>query len=85
MTELECQRCGYEWNYTGEQEHYCTCPACMTSVPVDRTVAEVAEDVDGADVVDESAGSEVVIELDGEVQELSVEEAIQELADRVSS
>jgi polyhydroxyalkanoate synthesis regulator phasin len=36
MVETHCQRCGHGWEYTGQSEHFCTCPRCSTSVKVGR-------------------------------------------------
>lgn len=36
MVETNCQRCGHGWEYTGQSEHFCTCPRCSTSVKVGR-------------------------------------------------
>jgi len=35
MPELECDKCGYEWEYTGEM-HWATCPRCKSSVKVNQ-------------------------------------------------
>jgi predicted Zn-ribbon and HTH transcriptional regulator len=29
MTHVECEHCGYEWEYGGELE-FATCPSCRT-------------------------------------------------------
>ncbi|MDD4110181.1 MAG: hypothetical protein PHS54_01355 [Clostridia bacterium] len=34
MVKLICQRCKWEWNYSGEREYFCCCPNCKTSVKV---------------------------------------------------
>ena len=43
MTELECQRCGREWDYGGSR-HYATCPNCKTSVKAGELAAEDSAD-----------------------------------------
>ncbi len=37
--ELMCQRCGYEWNYTGHREYQACCPNCSVRVSLHRTLA----------------------------------------------
>jgi len=34
--ELECQRCGKEWDYKGDSNYYASCPNCKTSVKVEK-------------------------------------------------
>jgi len=29
---VTCGKCGYEWEYGGVSDYYCTCPSCKTSV-----------------------------------------------------
>jgi hypothetical protein len=31
---MECHKCGHEWNYTGNQSDWATCPSCNTSVKI---------------------------------------------------
>ncbi|HMA05851.1 MAG TPA: hypothetical protein VKO45_07990 [Methanomicrobiales archaeon] len=33
---LQCQRCGYQWDYKGNADWYTSCPRCKTSVKVQR-------------------------------------------------
>ena len=33
-TEVECDKCGYGWTYTGDLA-YATCPSCRANVKVD--------------------------------------------------
>lgn len=33
--QVECHRCGYEWQYTGSSDYYASCPQCKTSVPIE--------------------------------------------------
>lgn len=40
--ELECNSCGYEWNYQGESDYYATCPNCQYKVKIEAN-AEVVE------------------------------------------
>lgn len=35
---LKCQRCGYEWTYTGLSDWYASCPMCRTSVSIKKQV-----------------------------------------------
>jgi DNA-directed RNA polymerase subunit RPC12/RpoP len=32
--ELECQKCGREWDYQGDSDYYATCPNCKSSVKI---------------------------------------------------
>jgi predicted nucleic acid-binding Zn-ribbon protein len=32
--QLKCGKCGHEWDYTGESDHWCSCPRCRTNVKV---------------------------------------------------
>lgn len=34
MVQLNCQKCGYDWDYHGAMSDYATCPDCKTSVPL---------------------------------------------------
>ncbi|MFP4001289.1 MAG: hypothetical protein ACLFSM_07910 [Thermoplasmata archaeon] len=40
--ELECNSCGYEWDYQGESDFYATCPNCQYKVKIEAS-AEVVE------------------------------------------
>jgi DNA-directed RNA polymerase subunit RPC12/RpoP len=31
---VNCRHCGYTWQYKGNSEYYCTCPRCLSKVPV---------------------------------------------------
>lgn len=61
MVELECQRCGREWDYGGSR-HYATCPNCKTSVkagelPSEEPAEEITVDnplVEGEQTVPEA-------------------------------
>jgi len=50
MTEMNCQKCGYSWEYTGKQRDWASCPNCKTSVRIDsnepRTIDEINEKLD---------------------------------------
>jgi len=46
MVELECQKCGYEWNYQGEMEDYATCPRCKTSVALPNSGTQQSSTID---------------------------------------
>ncbi len=35
--QLNCKRCGREWDYTGEKKFYTSCPDCKTSVKINQT------------------------------------------------
>lgn len=32
--ELECNKCGYEWDYQGQSDYYATCPNCHYKVKI---------------------------------------------------
>jgi hypothetical protein len=32
--KLKCKKCKYEWNYTGKNPYYATCPYCLAKVKV---------------------------------------------------
>ena len=34
--KLSCQRCHYNWAYTGNNPYVCACPHCRTSVTVHK-------------------------------------------------
>jgi endogenous inhibitor of DNA gyrase (YacG/DUF329 family) len=40
--DLECPKCGKEWDYTGNSQVYATCPDCKRSVKIEenKVVAE---------------------------------------------
>ncbi|MEF8834547.1 MAG: hypothetical protein V5A76_00140 [Candidatus Thermoplasmatota archaeon] len=40
--ELECNSCGYEWDYQGKSDYYATCPNCQYKVKIEAN-AEVVE------------------------------------------
>ncbi len=40
--ELECNSCGYEWDYQGDSDFYATCPNCQYKVKIEAN-AEVVE------------------------------------------
>jgi len=39
LLKLNCQRCGYGWNYSGKSKYYATCPKCLihVSIPQNKT------------------------------------------------
>jgi hypothetical protein len=39
-SKLKCKRCGYEWDYKGKSEFYCTCPKCLGKVRVTAIAGE---------------------------------------------
>ncbi|MEF8874896.1 MAG: hypothetical protein V5A88_09565 [Candidatus Thermoplasmatota archaeon] len=41
--ELECQSCGYEWDYQGESDYYATCPNCQYKVKIPAQAEVVSE------------------------------------------
>ncbi|MEM3048710.1 MAG: NAD(P)H-dependent oxidoreductase subunit E [Candidatus Bathyarchaeia archaeon] len=36
MAELNCQHCGYKWNYGGANLYYATCPRCRYKVKIPK-------------------------------------------------
>ena len=46
MVYLECQKCGYIWNYMGMREYYATCPNCRTSVRITSQEIVRPKDID---------------------------------------
>ena len=34
MKRLKCKRCSREWDYTGNNEWWATCPTCLAKVKV---------------------------------------------------
>jgi hypothetical protein len=60
-THLECQRCGYDWDYTGDKQ-WGTCPNCKTSVKaVKETGVENPERIDLEQSTEEAEESERLI------------------------
>jgi predicted Zn-ribbon and HTH transcriptional regulator len=39
MTEVKCEHCGYEWEYSGDMK-FATCPSCRTKTPVEDEPVE---------------------------------------------
>lgn len=44
--KLECQSCGYEWDYQGESDYYATCPQCHYKVKITAKAKVVGPDMD---------------------------------------
>lgn len=42
MTQVECHKCGWEWNTDSEAQRV-TCPGCQTKVEVSRPTKTKAE------------------------------------------
>ena len=40
---MKCYHCGYEWDYKGASEFYCTCPKCMMKVNIKKAIRLVGE------------------------------------------
>ena len=59
--ELECNNCGYEWNYKGQSDYYATCPNCHYKVNIPAQ-AEVVKSKNNKDAhkVEVSAEAHVV-------------------------
>lgn len=59
--ELECNSCGYEWDYQGEGEYYATCPNCQYKVKISAEAEVVSPDEEkGGRKVDIPAEAKVV-------------------------
>lgn len=81
MPEVECEKCGHNWEYSGQSDHFCTCPSCKSSVKLEGETTE-----DGGTEADEVPET-VVLEF-GEMNEeveVEVDEAIGELVERIDS
>ena len=44
MVKLKCQRCGREWEYTGDKKFYTSCPDCKTSVKINEMKGGIRQD-----------------------------------------
>lgn len=78
MVKAVCHRCGREWDYTGQSDHYGTCPNCKTSVKLEGASEFAGRNPDPSERTEE-CGQSVKIEAGGEVREESVPEAIEAL------
>jgi len=86
MVEAECHRCGYEWNYTGESEHYGCCPNCKTSVQL-HGGSERAEPSETAERCPDPSDRTKTVEVaagDDEPREVPVAEAVEAMDGAVS-
>lgn len=34
--KMKCTNCDYDWEYSGTQEYYCTCPRCHYKVNIKK-------------------------------------------------
>lgn len=85
MHELTCQRCGHDWEYTGQSEHYCTCPNCKTSVSVRGSErAEPSETAERGTTTDRTPETVAVQAGGHEEQEMALAEAIAALDESVT-
>ena len=51
--ELECENCGYEWDYQGEiVEEYVSCPRCQYEVEIPAKAEVIAPERDISDILD---------------------------------
>lgn len=83
---VECHRCGYGWDYTGNSEYYASCPKCKTSVPL---VEDEETTTASAGASATKASNERVDELRGRVKELEetagqLQSAIEEMTKKVT-
>ncbi len=58
--ELECNSCGYEWDYQGDSDFYATCPNCQYKVKIQAN-AEVVESESRKDETEERNKAEMGI------------------------
>lgn len=86
---VECHRCGYGWDYTGNSEYYASCPKCKTSVPLVED--DETRTASASDAGDDTGGydEERVQELRGRVSELEetasqLQGAIEEMTQKVT-
>lgn len=93
MVETNCQRCGHGWDYTGQSEHFCTCPRCSTSVKVGREPeGEQEGDEQGVEGSQQSPTGEptevgepqVLLQTENVEREVPVTDAVGEVFDRVN-
>lgn len=96
MVKTTCHRCGHEWDYSGDSDHYCSCPTCRTSVKVGREPdSEDSESEEAPEGSPQEAPQEatqsaqadmgeptVVIDTGGVQRDLPVTEAVKELYER---
>lgn len=85
MHELTCQRCGHGWEYSGQSEHYCTCPNCKTSVSVRGSErAEPSETAERGTTSDRTPETVAVQAGGHEEREMELSEAIVALDESVT-
>lgn len=58
--ELECKKCGYEWDYQGQSDYYATCPNCHYKVNIPAQ-AEVTNSDDKKEHHREEVSAEVKV------------------------
>ncbi|MBS3817149.1 MAG: NADH-quinone oxidoreductase subunit NuoE [Candidatus Thermoplasmatota archaeon] len=51
--KLECENCGFEWDYQGEEQYYATCPECQYEVEIPAEAEVVAPERDIEDILEE--------------------------------
>jgi hypothetical protein len=39
--EMECRRCGHEWEYKGNNHYVCCCPHCRTSIMIHKKIIKL--------------------------------------------
>ncbi len=44
--ELECESCGYEWDYQGKSDYYATCPNCHYKVEITAEAEVVSSEIE---------------------------------------
>lgn len=50
--KLECENCGYEWDYQGEAEYYATCPECQYEIEIPAEAEVVAPEREIEDILE---------------------------------
>lgn len=86
-TTTVCDKCGYDWEYGGESDNYCTCPRCKGSVKVgnEMTPEEKREAEEESDYeTDRPPVPEVVLETGGIQREVPVTDAVKEVHEQVA-
>jgi hypothetical protein len=76
-SKTTCHRCGWEWEYNGEKNRYCSCPNCKTSTPIgSETVSNNQSSSESS-----SSGQKQVITVENPVDEgeVELEEAFDEV------
>ena len=93
MTDTTCDKCGYEWDYGGQSDHYCTCPSCKGSVkvgndftPEEKEKEEKEREGDSPNIPPDQVPEPEVLLENGDLQrEVPVTDAVKEVHESVNS